>query len=461
MHFSKALDRLSATELGEMLARREIDAVELTEHFIERIETYDDPAVFTATTFDRARQEAARSAERYAKGVPLGALDGVPIAWKDNIDVADVVTTAGSETRRYAAPASRDATVVANLAAAGMVSLGKTGLSEFAYSALGLNPHFGTPRNPCAKDAARAPGGSSSGSAVAVAAGLAPIAIGTDTGGSIRTPAAFNGIIGYKGSSGRFDSTGVYALSQTLDTLGLFAHQVSDCFLVDAAMRSGDATGMPLQTGHTLETTLFVVPKNVVMDSLEPEVEQNFRASIEVLKNAGARVAWQEVPELDEVQRLGSQHGFIASAEAYWAHRHVLEGPQAAQIDPFVFRRIMAAQTMSAYDLVSLQQGRLKLQKSLTSSLQGKMLLMPTVAHVAPCLDDLENNIEHFASVNAKTIRNTLWANMLDMCALAMPNGTGRADMPTSMAVYAFAGEEGRLLSVARSLSERFVRVRC
>ncbi|NYT44279.1 amidase [Alcaligenaceae bacterium] len=450
---SKQPSDYSATELGQMLARGEINAVDLTEHFISRVQAHGDSAVFITTTFERAREEAAASAARYQRGCPLGALDGVPIAWKDAVDIKGTPTTAGSAIYRDAPAAAEDAPVVARLAAAGMVTLGKTNLSEFAYSALGLNPHYGTPLNPRARDVRRAPGGSSSGSGVAVGARLAPVAIGTDTGGSVRVPAAFNGVVGYKTSETRYDRRGVFPLSQTLDTVGVLAHTVSDCFLVDQALRGGRADVPATASGQSLQALTLVVPANVVLDDLEPEVQANFTASLDRLSAAGVKVLRRHVPELDELKALSASHGFLASAEAYCWHHDLLESSRSGEVDPFVYKRIMAGKGMSAYDLLRLQQGRAKLGASLRASMGEAMLVMPTVAHVAPPLAALEQDMDHFVAVNSKTIRNTMWGNMLNICALALPNGLGAAGMPTSIVFAAGAEREDFLLDCGLSLA--------
>lgn len=451
---STELSDLSAVALGRLLARREIDALELTEYFIERIASYGDASVFISLTYERARQEAKQSAERYRKGEPLSALDGIPVAWKDAIDVAGTPTTAASAIYRNATPASGDAPVVANLTAAGMVTLGKTNLSEFAYSALGLNPHYGTPMNPHASDTPRVPGGSSSGSGVAVGARLAPVAIGTDTGGSVRVPGAFNGVVGYKTSELRFDRSGVFPLSETLDTIGVLAHSVADCFMVDHAMRGVSCREPDEPKLQTLEKLRLIVPENVVMNDLQPEVRDNFMSTVKGLEEAGATVLWRRLPELDELKALSESHGFLASAEAYFRHQDLLEGAQGARVDPFVFRRIMAAKEMSAYDLLQLQRGRLRLRDSLWLGIGSDLIVMPTVAHVAPTMASVQDDIGAFAAVNAKTIRNTLWANMLNMCGLAIPNGLGEAGMPTSVAFYAPGGREDFLLQAGKALHE-------
>ena len=245
--------KATAASLAADLRAGAIDAVDLTERTLAAIAASSDQAIFTEVLAKRARGEAEASRKRLKAGRPLGPLDGVPLAWKDLFDIEGRVTTAGSVVLSSNQPATRDAALVAAAVRGGMVTIGMTNLTEFAYSGIGLNPHFGTPRNPCDDKVARSPGGSSSGSAVAVAAGLAPVAIGTDTGGSIRVPAAFNGITGYKTSTGHYPMAGVFPLSRTLDTLGPFAHTVEDCVLTDMVLRGalvprarrGSVDGLP------------------------------------------------------------------------------------------------------------------------------------------------------------------------------------------------------------------------
>ena len=226
----------SALQLSALTSSGLVSAEEVAERTLAAIANCEDQAIFTRLTAWRARTEARAASERLREGRPVSILDGVPIVWKDLFDLEGITTTAGSRVLEGNAPASIDAAVVSRLKAAGMVCVGSANMTEFAYSGIGLNPHYGTPRNPHGRAEARVPGGSSSGSAVVVARGLAPVAIGTDTGGSVRIPAAFNGIIGYKASTDRYPMDGVFALSQTLDTLGIFARTVADVVVVDAAM---------------------------------------------------------------------------------------------------------------------------------------------------------------------------------------------------------------------------------
>lgn len=454
MNLPEASAPPTVRQLSEALASGELDAESLTHSYIARIQAQPDAAVFISTTFERAYEEAAASARRYRSGTPLGPLDGIPVAWKDNIDVAGVVTTAGSDLLRGRPPASVDADVVARLSAAGMVTLGKLNMSEFAYSALGLNPHFGTPLNPRSHGAARVPGGSSSGSGVAVARGMVPIAIGTDTGGSVRVPASFNGVVGYKPSEARFSVGGVFELSRTLDTIGVFAHSVEDCELVDAAMRGlkpGPKNPVPAWKPRFADIQM-VVPTNMPTEWLQPAVADNFHMALRIFEDLGVKVSREALPELDAIQALGAQHGFMASAEAYCCLHDLLEGPESSRITPFVYRRMMAGKEMSAYDLLRLQQGRRRLQACFWERIGSRLLAMPTTLHVAPLLKDVEEDIECFTLWNSRSIRHTLWGNMLNACGVSIPNGRGEGGMPTGLLLSAGPQREQALLECCRAL---------
>ncbi|MFN7224425.1 MAG: amidase family protein, partial [Paracoccaceae bacterium] len=227
----------TASTLARALRDGHRDPVDVVDEVFDKITAHGDPALFIRQTRDRAMAEARAARERLRAGNPASLLDGVPLAWKDLFDLKGTVTTAGSKVLRDAAPAAQDAALVQAAMRAGLVTVGAVNMTEFAYSGIGLNPHYGTPRNPRDPKVARSPGGSSSGSGVAVAAGIVPLSVGTDTGGSIRIPASFNGVVGYKTSTGRHPLDGVFPLSPTLDTLGPLANTVEDCVLADAALR--------------------------------------------------------------------------------------------------------------------------------------------------------------------------------------------------------------------------------
>jgi aspartyl-tRNA(Asn)/glutamyl-tRNA(Gln) amidotransferase subunit A len=410
-----------------------------------------EPGLFTCLLEARAMEEARASDARWDAGRPLGPLDGIPVVWKDLFDVAGTPTTAGSETRRHAQAAAEDAAAVQRLSACGCIGIGKVGLSEFAYSGLGLNPHYGTPINRASHDGHRAPGGSSSGSAVAVAAHMAWIGLGTDTGGSVRVPAAFNGLVGYKPTIGRFDKQGVFPLSETLDVPGPIAHTVQDCAWVDAALR-----GQPLHAlkASAVSSLSFVVPINLVFDGIEPEARAAFEALVESLRLAGARIAYRNIPAFDELATLTARHGTIAAAEAYAWHQALVDGPQASAVDRRVLARMARGKTMSALDLLRLQAARLRLVRDCAALLGEGWMLCPTVVHVAPLVAPLEADDALFHRVNLRTLQNTLPGNFLDLCGVSLPMGTGAAGMPLGALISGAAGRDDALLSAALGVEQ-------
>lgn len=438
----EALSRRSASVIGRALAAGEASPVALAELLLDKIAAQGSP-VFLAVTRDRALAEARAAEARLKQGRALSALDGVPIAWKDLIDIEGARTTAASDIYRDRAPAQADAAIVANAAAAGMVSLGKVNLTEFAYSGLGLNPHYGTPLNPNDPQTPRSPGGSSSGSGVAVAAGLAPVAIGTDTGGSVRIPASFNGVVGYKSSEGRISTEGVFALSKTHDTIGPLARSVEDCVLTEMALRGAVTSPVRRRPVHGLR---IFVPETVVLDDLDPAVATHFEASLRRLEAAGARIERGALPVFDEARRLGAELGTITAAEAYVEHRALIDTPEVDRIDRRVVARIMGGKRMPASDLITLHRARAAGMVELANRLDGALLAMPTTPHTAPEIAPLEADDDLFHRVNLKTLRNTLIGNFLNLPGLAIPNGRDAAGLPTSFLLAAPGGEDVRLL---------------
>ena len=341
-----------------------------------------------------------------------------------------------------------DAPIVANLSAAGLVALGKTNLSEFAFSALGLNPHFGTPRNP--RDAAtpRIAGGSSSGSAVAVAAGLAPCAIGSDTGGSIRAPASFCGIVGFKTSEGRIDKRGVFPLSPTLDTIGPLARTVEDCMLIDMALRG--QPGAPVRP-LDLNGVEFVVPDKTGIDDLDPAVAANLEAAMKRLAAAGAKVMSRPAPLIGAMRALTAQHGSLVAIEAYAEHRAIFESADAQRMDRRVVRRGMGGR-VSGDDVIKLQRGREDLIAALGDELRGALLVLPATPMTAPPIDALERDDELFRATNLRAIHYTFLGNLFRMCGLALPSGEDAAGLPTGVQFLAPEGNDDRLLSIGLSI---------
>ena len=444
------LATLSAAELGRGLSARELDPVRLAEFFLERIEGYADGTVFLTVTAERARREAEASAARHRAGRPLGPLDGVPTVWKDIVDVADTVTTAGSDIFRDNPPAGADAAVVANAAAAGMVSLAKTTLPEFAFSGLGQNPHFGTPRNP--HDPTRMTGGSSSGSAVAVAAGLAPCALGTDTGGSIRIPASFCGIVGFKTTERRIDKTGVLPLSRTLDTLGPLARTVEDCALLDAVYRGVAPPNAPPPA--IADVSVLAPPANsIVIAGAADEVGANFEAALDALARAGARVERRPFDMFETVHALTAEHGSILAAESYYQHKDRVDSADAARIDRRVMARIRRGTEMSACDLVTIEVERERLIANFERALDGgHFVAMPTTLITAPEIAAIEADDALFHATNLRALHNTMIGNFLRTCGLALPSGFDSDGLPTSILFTGPAGADEALLRAGRAI---------
>jgi len=424
-------------DLASALRDGRRDPVDLVAEVFDRIDRHNDPALFIRTLRPRAEAEARAARERLRAGNPASLVDGVPLAWKDLFDLKGSVTTAGSAVLRDAAPAAADGALVNAAMRAGMVSVGAVNMTEFAYSGIGLNPHYGTPRNPCDPKVARSPGGSSSGSGAVVAAGIVPVSIGTDTGGSIRIPAAFNGVVGYKTSTGHYPMQGVFPLSRTLDTLGPLAQSVADCVLTDAALRGLAA---PSVAAAPLDALDFVVPDSFMFDDLAPAVAANFDAAVARLAKAGARVRAIALPELHEVSALMGRYGPLTSAEAMDVHKERLAGPEAARIDPRVVRRIR------------LTEGRRAWIARMNARLGNAILICPTTPSVAMPIAPLEADVEVFFHHNFRTLRNTAIGNFLDWCGMSIPNGTDNDGMPTGFMMCAPHGQDRAVLAAGLTI---------
>lgn len=436
-------------QLSQDLRTGRRDPVDLVVEVFDRITAHGDPALFLRTLRPRAEAEARASRERLRAGNPASLADGVPLAWKDLFDLQGSVTTAGSAVLRNAPAAASDAALVHAAMRAGMVTIGTVNMTEFAYSGIGLNPHYGTPRNPRDPVVARSPGGSSSGSGAVVAAGIVPVSIGTDTGGSVRIPASFNGVVGYKSSVGHYPMDGVFPLSRTLDTLGPLAQTVDDCVLTDAALRGLRA---PMVEAAPMASLDFVIPDTFMMDDLSPAVAANFEAAVQRLTTAGARVRQIALPELREVAALMGRYGPLTSAEAMDVHRDRLSGPEVDQIDPRVVRRIRMADAMSAVDLIRLMSARADWIERINARLGHALLICPTTPTVAMPIAPLEADVELFFHHNFRTLRNTAIGNFLDWCGLSIPSGQDSDRMPTGFMLCAGRGRDGDVLAAGLAI---------
>ncbi len=409
----------------------------------------DAPAarhVFTQR-FDASARAAARAADaQAAAGVPLGPLAGLPVSIKDLFDVAGEPTWAGARLRHSvlpAAPAAADAAVVARLRAAGAALIGKTNMTEFAFSGIGVNPHFGTPHNAADDRVPRIPGGSSSGAAVAVALGLCVAGIGSDTGGSIRVPAALNGIVGFKNTQSRTPLAGAFPLSHTLDTACAMARSVADCLVVDGVL-SGAPLQLPARPLHSLR---LLVPSTLVLDGLDPTVARAFERTLARLSAAGATLVHRPLAELAEVARINTPGGLVPM-EAWHVHEAAMLRHRDA-FDPRVAARIAQGEGASAVQYIRLLQARQDWIARMRARLADvDALICPTTPLVAPPIAQVANDEAEFVRVNGLMLRNTFPINFLDGCAFSLPCHAPD-ELPVGLMLAACGGEDAALAAVA------------
>jgi aspartyl-tRNA(Asn)/glutamyl-tRNA(Gln) amidotransferase subunit A len=396
---------------------------------------------------ERARAEADAADARSRNGRPLGPLDGVMVSIKDLFDVAGEVTRAGSRVLfDEGLVAKVDAPVVQRLRAAGAVIVAKTNMSEYAFSGVGANPHFGTPGNPF--DRARVPGGSTSGGAVAVADGMCEIAIGSDTGGSTRIPAALCGIVGWKPSQWRVPTEGAFPLSFTLDSIGPMAKSVVDCAAADAVM-AGEAPIAP--DPAPLSGLRLGILQGLPFEGIDQTVSAAWSATIAKLGQARVRLSEERVELLADLAEANAKGGF-APPEAYAIHRERL-ARRGADVDPNVCARIERGAGMAAADYVELMQARRRLVRAMDARLIDlDAIAWPTTPIVAPKLADVATR-ETFGRNNMMLLRNTAIVNFFDLCAISLPMPrTG--DLAAGLMLVARNGQDRRLFRIAAAVEK-------
>ncbi len=419
----------------------------LTERALDAALTSSEAAAtFVAVHAAQARATADAIDAQRAAGVPLPPLAGIPISVKDLFDEAGQVTRAGSRVLSDAAPAAQDCPVVSRLRAAGAVIVGRTNMTEFAYSGLGLNPHYGTPRNPWDRGVGRIPGGSSSGAAISVTDGMAAAGIGSDTGGSVRIPSALCGLTGFKPTARRVPLDGVLPLSFSLDSIGPLAQSVACCALLDAVM-AGEAPVTPAPA--PLAGKRFWLPRTLALDGLDDTVARAFDAACRALSQAGARLVDLDVPEFAELAHLNRQGGFTA-AEAWWWHADLI-AQREAQYDPRVSSRIRRGAAITAADYLTLQRARARWIATLNARLDGDLLLMPTIPVVAPAIAPLQASDDAYTQTNLLILRNPTFINFLDGCALTLPcHVPGEA--PVGLMLAGCGGQDARVLAAGAAV---------
>ena len=428
------------------LAAGRTTSVRLVDEALARIE---DPAgeggrTYRVTYAAAARATAAASDAVRATGQAIGPLAGLPISIKDLFDVAGETTLAGSTALADQPPAIRDAPIVRRLRAAGAVIIGRSNMVEFAYSGLGLNPHYGTPGNPF--DRARVPGGSSSGAATSVAYGMAAAAIGTDTGGSIRIPAAFCGLAGFKPTQSRITRAGAVPLSTSLDSIGPLAASVDCCALVDAVLAGEDP--VPL-TDLPLAGLRFAVPTGLLLDGLAPVVATAFGRALQRLADAGARIVEAPMAVLDRVAEV-NRAGGIVGPEAFAWHRALL-ARTGERYDPRVRARLEASGGVPAADYITaLGLRAARVAEFDQATLPYDAVLAPTVA-IPPPRQDAVALDEDYLRINGAVLRNTAIFNLLDRCALSLPI-QAPGELPVGLMLVGERNGDRRLLAIGQAV---------
>ena len=440
--------------LADDLEAGRTSARKLVEECLARIA---DPNGEGQRTFIHVNKDAALDAAnamdalRRAKAAP-SRFAGIPISIKDLFDIAGQVTRAGSRALEDSAPAAADAPVVSRLRRAGFIVIGRTNMTEFAFSGIGINPHYGTPKGAWKRSEGHIPGGSSSGAAVSVLDGMAHGALGTDTGGSCRIPAAYNGIVGYKPTQRRIPLDGGVPLSFSLDSYGPLARSVSCCAILDAVLADEPVTAL---RKRPIKGARLAVPTTIVLDELDDAVAQTFERVLKTLSKLGAEIEHIEVPEFLDTVTMNSKGGF-AAAESYAWHRYLLTS-KGDVYDPRVSVRILRGEAISAADYIDLIQAR----RSLIARVNARLapydaLVLPTTANTPPRSADLADD-KVFTAANMRSLRNCSLINLIDGCAISLP-AHREGEVPVGFMLAAPGGADRRIFELAATL-EPVIRV--
>ena len=429
-----------AADLGRAIGAGKLHPVELTEAFLDAIAQHPEAdRIYARVTPRRARSMAIAAAGRARAGTRIGPLDGVPISWKDNFDAAGTGCEAGSALLKGRIP-ERDAEVLHTATAQGLVCLGKTHMTELAFSGLGLNPVTATP--PCINFPDAVPGGSSSGAAASVAFGLAPAAIGSDTGGSVRVPAAWNDLVGLKTTTGRLPLKGVVPLCEKFDTVGPIASTVEDCALILSALTARRAADLK---GASLANARFGVLDTVALEDVREAPARGFEDAVRRMANAGATVDHFDAPEIAEAIALA---GLLFTPEAYAIWGETIEAAPQKMFPP-VLERFRSGATVKATEYISAWRRLEELRKIWERRTGGfDAVLIPTSPILPPDAQRLLNEPAYFASENLLALRNTRIGNLMGLCVLTLPTG----QLSCGISLMGPAMQEERLLRLGAAV---------
>ena len=449
-------------ELGQAIRAGALSSVAITEHFLDRIDSLEPRlGAFTVTCRDRAFAQARAADTQLAAGIDLGPLHGIPYVAKDLYDVAGLPTTAGTRLLADNVP-DTDCAVVDGLTRAGMVLLGKTITVQFAYGGAGINTDQGTPHNPWHAEP-HLPGGSSSGTGVAVAAGMAPMGLGSDTGGSVRIPASMCGVTGLKTTVGRISRAGIHPLSHSLDSAGPLTRDVADAAVVYEAMQGHDPADPTTrgQTPHDVTSGVargvagmtLGVPRTVFWDDCDAEVEARVREAIAHVESLGARVVEIRFEQAESALRLNPR-GLVIAAEAYDVNRHLVDG-HFDDLDPIVAFRIVKGRDIPAHEYLATVRAWETLRAETVAALDGiDGLLCPTVMVPPVPVENTLTSTDTYAERNLQALRNTSIGNILGLCGLSVPCGLTSRGLPIGLMIYGKPFDEAAVLRIGHAYQQ-------
>ena len=449
----------SLRTLSQALENAELSAVDLAQQTLDRAKQSD--SVFIALN-DALASQANTVDEARKRGDSVPPLAGIPISTKDLFNLKGEKTLAGSVVRQALCEAEdEDAEVIKPLREAGLLFAGRTNMSEFAFSGMGKNPHYGTPLSIWDRKTGRLPGGSSSGSAVSVAEGIVVATLGSDTAGSCRIPAAFNGIVGVKPSYGRLSLDGIYPLSPTSDAPGPLAHDVDSCYLLDQLMsgQSSPSDSLPTLKIHPVELLKLVVPQSRVLDELDEEVQTAFAQSLDALRASGVSIVEADMSSINDCIDIFAKRAIVIH-EAYHHHRQMLE-QYGDQYDPFVQQRMLSGAAISDQEQITRYQEKARIIEQFNQQFRttgGDALLYPTVACIPPAISETDD-FDNARAVNLRCLRNTATANYFDGCSISLPcHKSGTA--PVGLMLSAMNGDDESLYRISAAVEHVIKEIR-
>ena len=441
----------SLRSLSLALGNAETSAVELAQQTLERAKQSN--SVFIALN-DTLTSQADDIDQARRRGEQIPPLAGIPISIKDLFNLKGEKTLAGSVVRKSLCETEEeDAEVIKPLREAGLLFAGRTNMSEFAFSGIGMNTHYGTPLSIWDRKTGRVPGGSSSGSAVSVAEGIVVATLGSDTAGSCRIPAAFNGIVGVKPSYGRMSLKGIYPLSPTSDAPGPLASDLDSCFLLDQLMcgKLPPDADLPTLSLRKLDSLKLIVPQSGVLSGLDNEVQIAFDHAIDLLSENGVIVEYLEMPAIDEAIRMFAERPIVIH-EVYHLHREMLE-THGDLYDPFVYQRMLSGKQISDRQQLERYHEKARIIEAFNQQFRaagGDALIYPTVACTPPAISEIDNP-DDMRVINMRCLRNTSTANYFDGCSISLPcHEAGNA--PVGLMLSAQNGEDEKLYMIAAAV---------